>query len=205
MFNPTYDSISSQIDSLTGLIERQNERLDNLNDCRLTERRARRIERLENSISQRNDRLAALEEKLQSLSPVISEEATDYMEVDFWQDPLTGTSRGLTVSITDSSFDDTYIGGSPLTAVVSGSTSNGSSTTSFSSKQSGFISSNTAPIDDTIVYAFGMSQSRIDGTYSDVIFSLISTTCHPFFIAKFMTSPVFVPSMTLPIVKSQNV
>ena len=84
MFNPTYDSISSQIDSLTGLLERNNNRLDRLNECRLTDRRARRIERLENSISQRNDKLAALEEKLQSLSPVISEEATDYMEVDFW-------------------------------------------------------------------------------------------------------------------------
>ena len=174
MFNPTYDSISSQIDSLTGLLERNNDRLNRLNECRLTDRRARRIERLENSISQRNDKLAALEEKLQSLSPVISKEATDYMEVDFWQDPLTGTNRGLTVSITDSSFDDTYIGRSQLTAVVSGSTSNGLSTSSFSSKQSGFISSNTAPIDDTIVYGFGMSQSQIDGSYSDVIFSLLN-------------------------------
>ena len=174
MFNPTYDSISSQIDSLTGLLERNNNRLDRLNECRLTDRRARRIERLENSISQRNDKLAALEEKLQSLSPVISEEATDYMEVDFWQDPLTGTNRGLTVSITDSSFDDTYIGGSPLTAVVSGSTSNGLSTSSFSSKQSGFISSNTAPTDDTIVYGLGLAQSQINGGYSDLILSLLN-------------------------------
>ena len=174
MFNPTYDSISSQIDSLTGLIERKNERLSRLNECRLTDRRARRIERLENSISQRNDKLAALEEKLQSLSPVISKEATDYMEVDFWQDPLTGTNRGLTVSITDSLFDDTYIGGSPLTAVVSGSTSNGSSTTSFSSKQGGFISSNTAPINDTIVYGLALAQSQINGNYSDLILSLFN-------------------------------
>ena len=174
MFNPTYDSISSQIDSLTGLLERNNNRLDRLNECNLTDRRARRIQRLENSISQRNDKLAALEEKLQSLSPVISEEATDYMEVDFWQDPLTGTNRGLTVSITDSSFDDTYIGGSPLTAVVSGSTSNGLSTSSFSSKQSGFVSSNTAPTDDTIVYGLGLAQSQINGGYSDLILSLFN-------------------------------
>ena len=71
---------------------------------------------------------------------------------------MTGENYGLSVSITDTSLDDYYVGGTDLKIQVRGSgyrDRNGSK--SFRKTYGGLVSEEYAPVDDTTTVGFSLS------------------------------------------------
>ena len=73
-------------------------------------KRSARIETIENKQTARLERIAVLTDSLPK----------DEFTPSFWVDPVTGENTGLSVTITDSSYDDTYVGGTPIKIRING-------------------------------------------------------------------------------------
>jgi len=171
-YSATYDSISASIEKLEEKIERWEARVAKQKECPLTPRRRRRIARYEKHIAFATERVDSLYEQLSDYLPDGSNTPKDSMEVAFWVDPITGLNRGLQINLTDTSLDDTYIGGSDLKVRLSGSgyaTQNG--IRSFGTTYGGLISAESAPVDETSTVSFGLSQSRLTN-YPDLSVTL---------------------------------
>ena len=170
MSNPTYDSIVESIDAVTEDIEKLEKRLAKFEDCPPTTPRSRRRKaRFEKRLAFKNDRLEYLNEQLEDFSPEAPDETQDQMKVEFWVDPITGENYGLGISITDTSLDDYYVGGTDLKIRVTGKgfrTPRG--TRSWATTYGGLVSGEYAPIDDTATVGFGLRGNRLDGSYPDV-------------------------------------
>lgn len=169
MFNQTYASIVVSIDNVTGQIEHLEKRLSKFDDCSLNARQLRRKARIEKRLGFKEDRLEYLNEQLGQFSPVAPKDTEDSMQVEFWVDPITGENRGLNISITDSSSDDTYEGGTDLTFSLRGTGRfNGKGWSSFGSRQKGLLSGGIAPIDDTATTFLSAGSECLDGSYPEL-------------------------------------
>ena len=171
MSNPTYDAIVEQIDSVNESIAKLEKRLAKFDDCPPTTPRSRRRQlRYLKMLVHKQDSLDYLNEQLADFSPEAPDETQDQMKVEFWVDPITGENYGLGISITDTSLDDYYVGGTDLKISVSGTgfkTRNG--TRSWRTNYGGLVSGDYAPIDDTATVGFGLRGNRLDGSYPDVV------------------------------------
>ena len=172
-YSATYDSISASIEKLEEKIERWEARVAKQKECPLTPRRLRRIARYEKHIASATERVDGLYDQLTNYLPDGSNTPKDSMEVAFWVDPITGQNRGLQINLTDTSLDDTYVGGSDLKVRLSGSgyyTGNGFR--SFGTTYGKLISAEYAPVDETSTVAFGLSDSRLND-YPDLTVTLL--------------------------------
>ena len=169
MSNPTYLSIQRDVETINERLESNYKRLAKLKECRPTERRLARIERLENLIAHREQKVLDLNAKLETISPEAADGPEDTLDVSFLTDPITGENTGLSFTITDSGYDDTYIGGTPLKARVTGSGFyNGKGYSSYGTTVDGLIAKEYAPLDGEATSSFSLSPQRINGDYKDV-------------------------------------
>ena len=171
-YSSTYDSITASIEKLEDKIDSWEARIAKQRECPLTYRRLRRIARYEKHIAFSTERVDDLYDQLTNYLPDGSNTPKDSMEVEFWVDPITGANRGLQINLTDTSLDDTYVGGSDLKVSLSGSgyrSRNG--TRSFRTTYGGLISAEYAPVDETSTVAFGLSDSRLTD-YPDLTVTL---------------------------------
>ena len=172
-YSATYDSIFASIEKLEEKIERWEARVAKQKECPLTPRRRRRIARYEKHIELATERVDSLYEQLSNYLPDGSNTPKDSMEVEFWKDPITGANRGLQINLTDTSFDDTYVGGSDLKVRLSGSGYyTGKGFRSFGATYGGLISAEYAPVDETANVAIGLSDSRLTN-YPDLSVTLL--------------------------------
>ena len=65
--------------------------------------------------------LAGLTTKLESISAESLDTPEDTMTVSFAVDSITGQNFGLNFTVSDTGYDDTFVGETPLTVKVSGS------------------------------------------------------------------------------------
>ena len=99
----------------------------------------------------------------------VPNENQDSMEVSFRVDPITGKTFGLNVSITDTSLDDNYVGGTDLAlAIVGKNYVDRFGKRLFRRIYRGLIAEEFAPIDDTSTVSFRMNSQRLDGTFPDL-------------------------------------
>ena len=174
MSNPTYFSIEKSLNALNSRLERNYARLESLKECSPTRRRLAQIERLENAISQREERAAGLTTKLESISAESLDTPEDTMTVSFAVDPITGQNFGLNFSISDTGYDDTFVGETPLTVKVSGSGRwNGKGWSSFGSRYGGIVTEDSVALDGDGSFSIYLPENRINGDFKDVSVSLV--------------------------------
>ena len=178
MINPTYEAIENKIDLITGRLDKNYARLEKLQlkleECGPSARRLARIARVEKMIAQREDTLDELISNLEETEPVINEDLSDTMDVDFYVDPITGVPKGFEITINDTPFDDTYVGGTDLSVRVRGTGYyNGRGWSSFGTTTYGLISGEYAPENGEATVMFGMATQKIDGSYPDLYIDLL--------------------------------
>ena len=76
----------------------------------LNAKRSARIEVIEDKQAGRLERIDALTDSLPK----------DEFTPSFWVDPVTGENWGISVTVTDSIYDDTYVGGTPIKIRING-------------------------------------------------------------------------------------
>ena len=177
MANPTYDAILEKIESVTEGIEKLEKRLAKFEDCPpRTSRQRRRQLRYLKMLVHKEDTLALLNEQLAEFSPEAPTENQDQMKVEFWSDPVTGNNYGLGISITDTSLDDTYVGGTDLRISVTGKNKRSRfGWQSFRRSYGGLVSGEYAPIDDTKTVGFRLGSDRLDGSFPDLSVTAFDT------------------------------
>ena len=170
MANPTYDAILDKIETVTEGIEKLEKRLAKFDDCPPTTPRSRRRQlRYLKMLVQKQEALEYLNEQLEDFSPEAPTEEQDRMQVEFWVDPVTGQNYGLGISITDTSLDDYYVGGTDLRISVTGKNKRTKfGRQSFRRSYSGLVSEEYAPIDDTSTVGFRLDPQRLDGSFPDL-------------------------------------
>ena len=96
------------------------------------------------------------------------------MTVSFAVDPITGQNFGLNFSISDTGYDDTYVGGTPLKVKVSGSGRwNGKGWSSFGTNFGGIVTEDTVALDGDASFSVYLREHRINGDFKDVSVSLV--------------------------------
>ena len=178
MINPTYEAIENKIDLITGRLDKNYARLEKLQlkleECGPSARRLARIARVERLIAQREETLDELIAELDDTAPIVNEDINDTMNVDFYVDPITGEPRGFEITVKDTPFDDTYVGGTDLSVLVRGTGYyNGRGWSSFGTTTKGIISGEYAPENGEATVMIGMPTVKVDGSYPDLYIDLL--------------------------------
>ena len=150
-------------------LERKQDRLEGLVDDRASVKRLRRLEKQNALVAAKEAEIDELIGRSNTLEAV--ELPKDEVTYSLWAP--TDDVTGIQVTITDSPYDDSFVGGQKTTLYLSGSgrkTSNG--TGSFGTRSS-LISEDFADGTDTFgIAGFGFA-SKVDGSYPDVTVSLL--------------------------------
>ena len=161
------DDLSKAIKKL-GKLERKQARTQSLVDDRATNKRLSRLAERTALVDAKQDEIDELIGRLNTLEAV--ELPKDEVTYSLWS-PTDGLT-GLEVTVTDSPYDDTFVGGQQSNLFVRGSgklTDGGSA--SFGTDY-GFIPETFEDATDTFSIATSSLDSRLDGSYSDVTATL---------------------------------
>ena len=160
---------AQRIVGLTNNIANAEQRIELLESKPLTARRARRIARLEAKNSSRLERIDAIEDEIIAYNAILPK---DEFTPSFWVDD-DGKNYGVSVTVTDSPYDDTYVGGTELDMSVSGrGYYNGSGFSGFNRTLGGLMADEYAPVDDTKTVGFTLDPLRLNGAYPELSVSM---------------------------------
>lgn len=148
-------------------LDRKQERLEQLVSIRPSAKRLRRLAKTQALSDLYDQEIEELTGELAEYNAV--ELPKDSIDVSFW-DGITG----LSMTITDSPYDDTYVGGSVAGMKVRGTGFyNGKGWSSYGLTAGKLVANDWAPIDGQTTVGFGLNKQRIDGSYPDVTVSLV--------------------------------
>ena len=108
---------SDRIVALTNNIANAEQRIELLKSRPLTASRARRIARLETKNSNRLERIDNIKDEIIAYDAILPK---DEFTPSFRIDPVTSENIGVFVTLTDSPYDDTYVGGTPFGISIKG-------------------------------------------------------------------------------------
>ena len=106
----SFELVAARIDGLQANFDAAEIKLARLQAKPSNARRSARIEIIEEKQAGRLERINALTATLPK----------DEFTPSFLVDPVTGENIGVSVAITDSPYDDTYVGGTPIAISISG-------------------------------------------------------------------------------------
>ena len=106
----SFELVVARIDRLQANFDAAEIKLARLQAKPFNVRRSARIETIEEKQEKRLERIDALTDSLPK----------DEFTPSFRVDPVTGETIGVSVAITDSPYDDTYVGGTPIAISLSG-------------------------------------------------------------------------------------
>lgn len=158
----------TRIDSLQANYDNAEIKLAKLQAKPSNDRRSARIERIEDKQASRLERIDALTGQLPK----------DEFVPSFWVDPVTGENWGISVTITDSPYDDTYVGGTPVSMRISGRYCP-TGLSGFAQTRGIYFGEKYPLIDAT--ETIGFSSNRLNGDYSITLRLLNSDTRVPFY------------------------
>ena len=180
---PYFNSIVYQLDTIPDKIaasqkrltksERKLARLQGRNN---PDKHQQRIERQEQLIAKHTDKIDRLTGQLAIAQTV--DLPKDKFVPSFWVDEITGENWGISMTITDSPYDDTYIGGTPVSMQIAGRYCK-TGQSGFSSTRGQYFGEKYLLIDST--ETIGFSSDRLNGDYSITVRLLDSDTRVPFY------------------------
>lgn len=147
---------AQRIVGLTDNIDTAEQRIELLESRPVTASRARRIERIKERNSNRLERIDAIEDEIIAYEAILPQ---DEFKFEYWINDE-GERYGVKVTVTDSPYDDTYVGGTSADLNLRGTdrrTQYG--TSGFNRRSYTIMSGDYAPIDETKTVGFG---SRLD-------------------------------------------
>ena len=151
-------------------LDRKEERLENLVSIKPTVKRLRRLAKVQALSDVYDQEVSELTAELDEYNAV--ELPKDSIDASFLVDEVTGIRTGISMTVTDSPYDDTYVGGSDIKAKVRGAgmlTSKG--TRNYGTQLGTWF----GVVDGSTTIQFGMDTECIDGSYPDVSVSLVDT------------------------------
>ena len=179
---PTFDLIFNRVqrkEERLARIARKKERADDkiefLQSLPQSDRTDERIAFIEGVQYSREIREAAVQEDIEFLDSLLPK---DEFVPTFWVDEVTGENWGISVTITDSPYDDTYVGGTPVSLQISGRYCP-TGLSGFSQTRGVYFDENNPLIDAT--ETIGFSLDRLNGDYSVTLRLLDSNTGVPFY------------------------
>lgn len=165
---------AQRIVGLTDNIAAAEQRIELLQSRPVTERRARRIARIEAKNSNRLERIDAIEDEIIAYEAILPK---DEFEFEYWLNDE-GQRYGIKVTVTDSPYDDTYVGGTDADLNLRGTdrrTQYG--TSGFNHRRGGIMSGDWAPIDDSRTVGFASQQDTDRYTeYPNLTVSLLESS-----------------------------
>ena len=160
---------AQRIVALTDNISNTEQRIELLESKPVTARRESRIARLEEKNANRLERIDAIEDEIVSYDAILPK---DEFTPSFWVNDA-GENYGVSVTVTDSPYDDTYVGGTELDMSVSGrGYYNGNGFSGFNSTFGGLMSGGYAPVDGTETVGFSLDPLRLNGAYPELSVSM---------------------------------
>ena len=150
-------------------LERKEDRLEALIERRPTANRLRRLERVKALSDFYEEEVEILTEDLEDLNQV--ELPKDEAEFSFYkrEDSITG----IQVTVTDSPYDDTYVGGVKTALYLSGNGKyNGNGFAGFGTR-AGLIPDTFEDATDTFMVGGSIWSGKLDGSYPNVTVSLL--------------------------------
>ena len=171
VFNTTPEvrtNLSKAVKKLAKL-ERKQDRLEGLVADKATNKRVRRLEKQDVLVDSKQREVNALISYLNTLESI--ELPKDEVTYSLWgpADDITG----IQVTITDSPYDDAFVGGQKTTLYLSGSGRKTSSGTGSFGTRSSLIGEDFADGTDTFGIAGTGFAGKVDGSYPDVTVSLL--------------------------------
>ena len=160
----TFELVAARIDSLQTNFDAAEIKLARLQAKPFNARRSARIETIEEKQAKRLERIDALTNSLPK----------DEFTPSFRIDPVTGENIGVSVTLTDSPYDDTYVGGTPFAISIIGRYCE-TGTSGFSHS----VGTWDGVIDAT--ETIGISSNRLNGDYSITVQLFDSDTRVPFY------------------------
>ena len=175
--SPTFDLLferlqrkEARIERLDANVRRRQAKIDSLKEEPASPSRDRRLARLEGVQYAVEFRRADLVEDVSFFEEVLpSDEFTPF----FWKDKVTGENVGIGLTITDSPYDDTYVGGTRADFYVRGSNYLTPTGTRGFGRRSSLVGRNYAPIDDSTTVGLGFDKEAVNGDY-DITLSLFN-------------------------------
>ena len=179
---PTFDLIFNRIErkkkrlaKIEANTLRGEEKIAKLMEEPQSEKRDARINFIKGVNYARGFRKDGVQEDIDFLEGLLPK---DEFVPSFWVDEVTGDNWGISVTVTDSPYDDTYVGGTPVAFQISGRyCATGQS--GFAQTRSVFFGENNPLIDAT--ETIGFSTDRVNGDYSITVRLLDSDTRVPFY------------------------
>ena len=165
---------SNRIVALTNNIANAEQRIELLKSKPVTASRARRIARLETKNSNRLERIDNIEDEIIAYDEILPK---DEFTPSFWVNDV-GENWGISMTITDSPYDDTYVGGTPVSMQIAGRYCE-TGLSGFSSTRGQYFGEKYPLIDST--ETIGFSSNRLNGDYSITVRLFESDTRVPFY------------------------
>lgn len=180
---PYFDEVFSGLEILPGRIERVQARIEK-REARLerllskppTEARLNKIKNTFDLIIHGGNVKADLEQTLLDYQAV--ELPKDEFTPSFWVDETTGQNWGVSVTVTDSPYDDTYVGGTPVSMQISGRYCK-TGLSGFGQTRGVYFGPSYPLVDST--ETIGFSTDRVNGDYSITLRLLNSDTREAFY------------------------
>ena len=174
---PTFDLIFNRIErkqkrlaKIEANTLRGEEKIAKLLEQPQSEERDARINFIKGVNYSRESRKENVQEDITFLEGLLPK---DEFVPSFWVDELTGENWGISVTITDSPYDDTYVGGTPVSMRISGRYCP-TGLSGFSSTRGVYFGEEYPLIDAT--ETIGFSSKRLNGDYSITLRLLDSDT-----------------------------
>ena len=172
-FNLVFSQIGEAEESIEALnkrIARGEQRIDNIQSRPVNAKRIEKIAKIEAANAARVDRIDTLEDNIILFESVLPK---DTFEFAYWMKD--GVRSGVQVTITDSPYDDTYVGGSEADLRLNGAgrkTEFGVS--GFGHTRGGIVAGDYAPIDESKTVGFSSSLTQRDlSEYPQLTISLL--------------------------------
>lgn len=186
---PTFDLIFNRVqrkeerlERIARNKERANDKIEYLQSLPQSDRVNERIAFIEGVQYSREFREAAVQDDIEFLNGLLPK---DEFVPSFWVDEVTGDNWGVSVTITDSPYDDTYVGGTPVAMQVSGRYCK-TGTSGFSQTRGVYFGESYPLIDAT--ETIGYSTDRVNGDYSITVRLLDYNTRVPFYEQELINS-----------------
>ena len=164
------DEVAEELDiasrKLARLIRKQ-ARLERLVANRPSDKRLARLDKVTGLVDSFEEEVDLLSEELSDLNAV--ELPKDEITYEIWE-PTDGFT-GIKVTITDSPYDDTFVGGQKSSLFISGEKIKAKGGRSRFGTHIGLIGEDFE--DGTDTFAWASSMTRLDGTYPDVTVGLV--------------------------------
>lgn len=177
--NTIPDKIAASQERLTKS-ERKLARLQGRNN---PDKYQQRIERQEELIAKHTDKIDRLTGQLATAQTV--DLPKDKFVPSFWVDEITGENWGVSVTITDSPYDSTYVGGTPVAMQISGRYCE-TGTSGYSHTVGTYLGVNYPLIDGTD--SIGFNSNRLNGDYSVTLRLLDGDTREAFYEQELINS-----------------